>query len=689
MWLFMIYSTEWWHLTCNSPCLGMVPIRWKEDPKLGKWVSRQRDSHNETFLTPERRDRLDSIGFVWKASKIAALSKPLALQKIKSIKVRQGKAASSISQSTEDKEWWLQFQKLSCYKSKHGHTRVPQSYSTDAQLRLWVQTQCCEQNRLQAVRLAMLQEIGFDFNQPLGGNQAASGTVLQELDDDEKWNDQFFKLVVFRNRHGHTLICRDEERHMAGATYPLLTTVATDKWTNNRVTVSTGPHANKVGSVVKWENNWVSVRIPDVGLIGRRPRELYLQPEKDPALWEWVQAQRVLWNQGCLEGARKRLLQDFGFDFSCESKSDESGGGDAVGNQNSMNLNGADDGKTLPAAPHNQGLKDKAKKGNLFALKSNKKQSPRQLRPALPTQAGLALRTGQNSAAPRTGLPPHYVNAVDAPRSGTTVRAKISVPNNGTSQQPMGVVSPTGTTRRANNVLLADLESGDGAIGALSHSAAAAFTRESVNEEALLARTPPSEQFGMHTMEAIGSNIRRVQTTNASSKLAIPIVNDARSNHLKCKRDISLLHKQDELATLLRKNALHSDNDLSLLMPTDQSKAMMPEFDSLGRARRHPGPGQSLAPQDTASASHHAMASGRLLAVTPSPSQEIQVLRHENEAMVTPQALKTPLPQHNPRINIRKHRGQKRSHAEEEERSFAAACRALVEKQLKRLKSQQ
>ncbi|CAB9524970.1 helicase (Partial), partial [Seminavis robusta] len=44
----------------------LVPVRWKQDPSLGKWVSRQRDGHNAKFLTEERKARLNAIGFVWR-----------------------------------------------------------------------------------------------------------------------------------------------------------------------------------------------------------------------------------------------------------------------------------------------------------------------------------------------------------------------------------------------------------------------------------------------------------------------------------------------------------------------------------------------------------------------------------------------------------------------------------------------
>jgi hypothetical protein len=325
--------------------------------------------------------------------------------------------------------------------------------------------------------------------------------------------------------------------------------------------------------------------------------------EEHPALCEWVLATRILWNQGRLDAARKKQLLDFDIDLSSESNITENGGGNAVGNQNGLNMK-----KT----PHHQRSKDKTKK-------ANQKQSPRLQRPALPTRAR------QTSADPATMLLPSAGNAVDL-KIGIANVGVMNVQDNDTNQQPVAVVCP-GTAPRTTNISRSvGPESGNNASGAFSHAAAEAYMRESI-KEALLVRTSPSEHLGIHTTEAT--------------------------------------HKQDELATHLRKNAMYSDDDLSLLMPTDESKAMMV---SLGGA--HPGPGQRR---------QHVAATVLRPVVTPSPSQE-----------ATPPALKTPLPQDNPRIYNIKYQGRKRSNAEEEERSFAAACRALlVEKHRKRLKSQQ
>lgn len=42
-----------------------VPQVWNENPPLGRWVHRQRVAENKGELLPERKARLDAVGFEW------------------------------------------------------------------------------------------------------------------------------------------------------------------------------------------------------------------------------------------------------------------------------------------------------------------------------------------------------------------------------------------------------------------------------------------------------------------------------------------------------------------------------------------------------------------------------------------------------------------------------------------------
>ena len=79
----------------------LVPQRYEDDPKLGHWVATQRRvSTVDDKTKQERRDKLNSIGFVW------------------SVRTR-GRS------SKRDKKWNDKFERLVQYKQEHGDCLVP------------------------------------------------------------------------------------------------------------------------------------------------------------------------------------------------------------------------------------------------------------------------------------------------------------------------------------------------------------------------------------------------------------------------------------------------------------------------------------------------------------------------------------------------------------------------------------
>lgn len=45
----------------------LVPTHYEEDPSLGSWVGIQRQLHRKSTLRSDRRDKLDTVDFVWVA----------------------------------------------------------------------------------------------------------------------------------------------------------------------------------------------------------------------------------------------------------------------------------------------------------------------------------------------------------------------------------------------------------------------------------------------------------------------------------------------------------------------------------------------------------------------------------------------------------------------------------------------
>ncbi len=91
----------------------LVPVKWKENPLLGGWVSAQRYKGNQGKLNKEYEGRLNSIGFEWKA--------PNALPPAKDLNER--------------------IAALLAHKAEHGHLAVSQLDTNYPGLANWMTEQ--------------------------------------------------------------------------------------------------------------------------------------------------------------------------------------------------------------------------------------------------------------------------------------------------------------------------------------------------------------------------------------------------------------------------------------------------------------------------------------------------------------------------------------------------------------------
>jgi hypothetical protein len=121
----------------------MVPYRYKEDAKLGQWVSNQRRDCKDNTLLPQRLDLLNSIDFVWEVH----------------------------TTMTYQALWMNMFKKLIEYEKQHKNTMVPKGYDKDPKLGHWVakQRKTYKKNKLLPQRLDLLNSIDFTWN----GREAA------------------------------------------------------------------------------------------------------------------------------------------------------------------------------------------------------------------------------------------------------------------------------------------------------------------------------------------------------------------------------------------------------------------------------------------------------------------------------------------------------------------------------------
>ena len=136
----------------HGDCL--VPLDYKEDPSLGKWVSQQRMNYSK--LDSVRRNRLELIGFVW---------------------------------DLLDQQWEEMFAKLEKYRQQHGDCLVPRDYKEDPSLGKWVSNQ--RKNAPNSVRSVGIDLIRLDsFGMP----------------HDQQWEKMFAKLEKYRQQHGDCLV---------------------------------------------------------------------------------------------------------------------------------------------------------------------------------------------------------------------------------------------------------------------------------------------------------------------------------------------------------------------------------------------------------------------------------------------------------------------------------------------------
>jgi len=215
----------------------LVPSRFEENLKLGKWVETQRYEYTKLQraaeqlekqsgqsggassssvkarptnprLTEERLRRLESIGFEWKVK-----------HKMKRY---------------YDKQWDNMFERLLKFKEKSGHCMVPKRYPPDLKLGTWVHTQRIQHRKLmtgvlrkdsnfaEAIkadpsvadeisyrltedRRKRLEEVGFIWSAREGDKSSEQGRITRNSYDDQ-WDAMFNRLKEFKTKTGHCLV---------------------------------------------------------------------------------------------------------------------------------------------------------------------------------------------------------------------------------------------------------------------------------------------------------------------------------------------------------------------------------------------------------------------------------------------------------------------------------------------------
>jgi hypothetical protein len=127
---------------------SLVPKHYEEDRSLGAWVCRQRDSHTNNMLRPDRKCLLDTLGFVLRVD--------------------------------QQKNWDAMFERLFQFKEKHGHLNVAQT-SPYVELGRWVSHQRQRKNKMNAERRQKLDDVGFIWRTESKQTQKTNSVSVNDL----------------------------------------------------------------------------------------------------------------------------------------------------------------------------------------------------------------------------------------------------------------------------------------------------------------------------------------------------------------------------------------------------------------------------------------------------------------------------------------------------------------------------
>ena len=149
----------------------------KVNEKLRVWVQSQISNFRRKKLSPEKIDRLDSIGFRFETNQIV---KPKLIKPIKEV-------------IFYDELWNKQYLKLITYKIENGECNVRKSYE-DATLGSWVfnQRKNRRQDKLSREKIEKLNLLGFRWDE------------VKNISEFEVWNKSYRKLKELFDKSAHS-----------------------------------------------------------------------------------------------------------------------------------------------------------------------------------------------------------------------------------------------------------------------------------------------------------------------------------------------------------------------------------------------------------------------------------------------------------------------------------------------------
>jgi len=159
-----------------------VPHSKTGDQMLGKWVQRQRYHQRKNSLLPERRLRLEEIGFVWHSDKLHFAD-----------------------------GWEARFAEMVAFKEKHGHLRITKTNEPSAGLSHWRDNQRIRlrNGSMKPEQKAKLDALGFEWEPP-----GWHTDVLLQIQE-AQWQSKYEQLAAFKEAHGHSRVPKNWKENPA------------------------------------------------------------------------------------------------------------------------------------------------------------------------------------------------------------------------------------------------------------------------------------------------------------------------------------------------------------------------------------------------------------------------------------------------------------------------------------------
>ncbi|KAL7536840.1 LOW QUALITY PROTEIN: hypothetical protein ACHAXR_007432 [Thalassiosira sp. AJA248-18] len=153
-----------------------IPNGYEPNPTLVSWSKRQRKYQREGAMKSEKYERLKTLGFDFGGPK------------------------------QEKKPWETHYQALVEFRKENGHNDVPVVYEPNPQLYYWIgtQKQSFKKGKLSDGRVALLQEIDFDFTVKAPRMKKRKGTRggNKPFLDPEEFEKLVGQLIEYKEKHG-------------------------------------------------------------------------------------------------------------------------------------------------------------------------------------------------------------------------------------------------------------------------------------------------------------------------------------------------------------------------------------------------------------------------------------------------------------------------------------------------------